>query len=502
MSSRVALEPPFALPEGGTAHRVEAMDWVSGSVGPPAQWPPLLRAAVELCLSSATPAAVCWGPELSLICNDALLDMIGDPDGDVLGRPLCTISSKFGRLALKQVRKVQASGSAETLVFKDKTIASGDHANGRHALTCVLLRNPDKSVAGYLLYCSEVSSLVGVDRGLREREQRLRLALHVGRLAIFDLDVKTKEFTWTDEMYGMLGYKPGEIKPSYAAITARIHPDDLPIVEAAAAVAESEHRLYSHEYRIVLKDGATRWVSVQGQYFYDETGAAERVIGVMRDTTERHMFQETQKILIAELQHRTRNLMGVVGAIAEKTARSSVDLADFQSRFSARLDALARVQRLLSDLSENRRVTFDQLIRSELLAVAGSLDRVSLRGPPDVPLRSSTLQTLAMAIHELATNAVKYGALGQAQARLDVTWSLQPAGESGQPWLNVDWRESGVVMPDAESPRGTGQGRQLIERALPFQLKAKTTYELGSDGVHCTMALPISATPMRDGADA
>lgn len=108
-----------------------------------------------------------------------------------------------------------------------------------------------------------------------------------------------------------------------------------------------------------------------------------------------------------------------------------------------------------------------------------------------------------MGIHELATNAVKYGALGQPAARLDVTWSLQP-GDDGQPWLAIDWRERGVVLPDPESsPRGSGQGRHLIERALPFQLKAKTTYDIARDGVLCTMIFPVSATtPVPESADA
>jgi two-component sensor histidine kinase len=122
-------------------------------------------------------------------------------------------------------------------------------------------------------------------------------------------------------------------------------------------------------------------------------------------------------------------------------------------------------------------------------------DRVTLAGPSGIRLRSSTVQMLAMALHELATNAVKYGALGQPGARLTVTWSLEPHGPGGEPWLHIDWRESGVVMPTPDaSPRGTGQGRELIEQALPYQLSAKTSYELGADGVHCTIAIPVSAS--------
>ena len=105
---------------------------------------------------------------------------------------------------------------------------------------------------------------------------------------------------------------------------------------------------------------------------------------------------------------------------------------------------------------------------------------------------SRTVQTFAMALHELTTNAVKYGALKQAGARLTVQW--QVITNKGDPWLNVDWRESGVSMQPSPGRRhGTGQGRVLIEKALPYQLRAKTTYQLTPDGVHCTIALPVSA---------
>jgi two-component sensor histidine kinase len=199
-------------------------------------------------------------------------------------------------------------------------------------------------------------------------------------------------------------------------------------------------------------------------------------------------------VLVAELQHRTRNLMGVVRSLSDKTARASADLPDFCSRFRDRLEALARVQGLLSRLNDHNRVTFDELILAEQAALNGTANRVSLSGPKGVRLRSSTLQTLAMALHELVTNAVKYGALGRSQGRLHINWSLEPNGAGDGPWLHIDWRESGVAMPTVGSKAAIGgQGRELIERALPYQLKAKTTFTLGLDGVHCTISLPVSA---------
>ncbi|MFD2814320.1 sensor histidine kinase [Paracoccus aerius] len=199
------------------------------------------------------------------------------------------------------------------------------------------------------------------------------------------------------------------------------------------------------------------------------------------------------------MHHRTRNLMTVVLALSDMTARSSTDLDHFRVRFQSRLEALARVQGLLSRLSDLDRVTFDELIQNELEAMGGDPDRITLDGPSGIRLRSSTVQTLAMALHELATNAVKYGALGQTGGRLAVTWSLDADDHADTPWLHIDWRETGITLPaEGASSCVKGQGRELIERALPYQLKARTTYSLTDDGVHCTIALPVSASPGKD----
>lgn len=141
------------------------------------------------------------------------------------------------------------------------------------------------------------------------------------------------------------------------------------------------------------------------------------------------------------------------------------------------------------------RIVPHSVSRTKLAASGANPDRISLSGPAGIRLRSSTVQTLAMALHELATNAMKYGGLGQAKGQLEVTWTLDALGPEGEPWLHLDWRESGVDMYPADaSRRGAGPGRELIERALPYQLKAKTTYAFMPDGVHCTIAMPVSAS--------
>jgi two-component sensor histidine kinase len=196
--------------------------------------------------------------------------------------------------------------------------------------------------------------------------------------------------------------------------------------------------------------------------------------------------------VVGELQHRTRNLVSIVGALANETLRMSATFDDFKAIFQDRLAVLARVQGLLFRMREGERVTFDELIGAELSAQSAYMGSVILDGPNGVRLRSGTVQTFALALHELVTNAVKYGALKEPNGHLTVRWHLKTS-RSGKPWLHLDWKESGVKMPPSGgAPLGTGRGRDLIEQALPYQFGAQTTFSLEPDGVHCTISLPVS----------
>jgi two-component sensor histidine kinase len=206
--------------------------------------------------------------------------------------------------------------------------------------------------------------------------------------------------------------------------------------------------------------------------------------------------QERLKAVVAELQHRTRNLISVVGTIAKGTLRSSKTFDDFEASFHDRLEVLGRTQGLLFRAEAGGRVTFDELINTELAAQpvrAGRNGSVTLDGPKGIPLRSGAVQSLAMALHELTTNAAKYGAFKQPNGHLTVRWRQETSPESGKPWLHLDWKESGVEMPPlGAKPHGSGQGRELIERVLPYQFGAQTMFAMEADGVHCTISLPAT----------
>jgi PAS domain S-box-containing protein len=319
----------------------------------------------------------------------------------------------------------------------------------------------------------------------RHAEERMRIVQESGGIGTFEYSEGYATATVSRQFCRLLGLHPTSTLPvrTINGLVRRGSGSLIPhIIDSAGTQLMGEFEVARSS------DGEHRWIARRGEVVRDD-GASPRLVGVIYDVT-------ANQVLVHELQHRTRNLLGVVRATAAKTLKASSDLADFATRFESRIDALGRVQGLLSRLGEHDRVTFDELIQTELAATSASEDRVTLDGPANVRLRSSTLQLLAMAIHELATNALKYGALRQPGARLSIRWRMERAPESGAPWLYVDWSESGVALNPRTVPRH-GQGRELIERALPYQLNAKTRFELRSDGVRCTIAMPVSITNER-----
>lgn len=354
-------------------------------------------------------------------------------------------------------------------------------------------RPSDTDVQRLELYLHRAAALVErfrSEQALRESEERLRLAVTGSRMSMFDWDLRTGAFVWNDECFRILGYQVGEVEPSYAAWAARVHPDDREAAEAVQATAKLEHKEFISEYRIIRRDdGSVRWVLSRGLFLYDADKPV-RMIGLKQDITETRRQIETQRVRVAELQHRTRNLIAVVQSIAHQTLNATELLEDFENRFDTRLAALSRVQSLLSR-ADDEPVTIGALVRTELEALGGSgafADKVTFGGP-DVPLRKSAVEMLSLAIHELTTNALKYGALASETGRLSVTWRIE--GTLPDQRLVLEWIERGITTADAGR---SGYGRSLIEQALPYSLSAQTKFELGTDVLRCVISLPLATT--------
>lgn len=267
---------------------------------------------------------------------------------------------------------------------------------------------------------------------------------------------------------------------------AAVHPEDREAATAAWAKAEDKFA-FDAEYRLRnAQDDSYRFFRTRATPVIDEHGNVLEWLGTSTDINEMRQMQDHQQLLVAELQHRTRNLLAVVRSLGEQTFETSDSYETFWANFAARIDALSRAQKLLSR-SDDAPVTLPELLDTELAALVG-VDKsgVRLSGSLEAPLPRETVQSLALALHELTTNAIKHGALGRGL--VNITWQVETKG--GEKHLQIDWSESGADIDSSATRRGFG--RELIEDALPYQHEAVTEWRLLPEGVRCSIRLPIS----------
>jgi PAS domain S-box-containing protein len=334
------------------------------------------------------------------------------------------------------------------------------------------------------------------EEALNASEERFREFAAASSDVLWIRDAHTMQFNFVSaafsEVYGapMQEAVGGNDLKRWAKL---IEPEDRGPVFGALRRVRAGDRVV-HEFRIRRpSDGQVRWIRDTAFPLLGSGNTVEYIGGIEQDYTDEKEASDRLQVLITELQHRTRNQVAVVRSLSDKTLDESQSLEEYREHYGERLAALGRVQHLLSRISEDDRVTFDELLRAELAAHGASPGSVFLEGPSGVRLRSRSVQTLALALHELATNAVKYGAIASPEGRLHIGWHVTENEDGTNQRLNIDWRESGVSITDPDSALpNRGYGRELIERALPYQLGARTLYEIGPQGVHCVIDVPIS----------
>ncbi len=212
----------------------------------------------------------------------------------------------------------------------------------------------------------------------------------------------------------------------------------------------------------------------------------ERIFGVVSDVTEQHAGDERRRELIQELQHRIKNMLAVVRSLANRTRSNSRSLEDFSAHFDGRLAALAHVLTALAR-SPDGAVDLQDLVREELLKSAGEVgEAITIEGP-DIGLKGRTAELMAMALHELAANAVKFGSLSSEGGRLSVSWRIEPS-EMGRA-LRLDWFEADI---GPVAPSGAGFGFELLRQGLPYELAAEVDIRFEAGDFRCVIRTPLA----------
>ena len=271
---------------------------------------------------------------------------------------------------------------------------------------------------------------------LLDSEQQLRLATEAAEVGLWDVDNVRDTLFWPPRVKAMFGISP-DVPVSMADFFAGVHPEDKAATSAAyAAACDPEKRaVYDVEYRTVGKeDGVMRWVAAKGRAMFDADGNCVRVIGTALDITKRKEAEEHQSLLAREVDHRARNALAVIQSIIRLTRANSVD--DYVFAIEGRIKALARAHTLLSE-SRWQGADVRALVTEELAPYrVAETERVVIEGP-NISLQPHLAQGLALALHELATNAAKYGALSAITGKVGLRWRWRGGH------LVFEWVESG-----------------------------------------------------------
>jgi PAS domain S-box-containing protein len=318
------------------------------------------------------------------------------------------------------------------------------------------------------------------DEALRESEKRFRQFADNSQDVLWIMNVATERLEYISPAHERLyGESREPLLSGEKSYLDLLHPDDR------SAVQEAIERVLkvgsaTLEERLVKPDGTILWIHNSGFAMPDDDGVVRRIGGIAEDVTERRAAEERLKLLAAEVDHRAKNMLAVVQVMLRQTRGATV--AEYAKAAQGRIAALARAHTLLSK-SHWRGADLGRLLAEELAPFRrAESERISIDGPP-VLLRPEAAQSITMALHELATNAVKYGALSVTSGRIAVAWSRDATGD-----LVLHWAESGG--PPVVAPSRKGLGTSVIERSIGQQLGGSVRFDWKPAGLACQIRVP------------
>jgi PAS domain S-box-containing protein len=318
---------------------------------------------------------------------------------------------------------------------------------------------------------------------LRRSEERRSIALSAGDMGSWEVDLATGHIEWDEGPYRIFGVDPAHFEPTVERIEAMMHPDDRKKSSVADLVALGGSR-FQVEFRLVRPNGEVRWCYGAGIILRDATGKAVRVNGVTVDITDRKRAEERQVLLAREVDHRAKNTLAVVLSMLRLTRAPTTK--DFIAAVEGRVHALAATHNLLS-ATRWEGADLGKIVEEEMAPYhANHRQRVITRGPA-VVLLPATAQAMALALHELATNAAKYGALSAPDGRVEIAWRVAPGGGKS---FELTWTESGG--PTVAEPSRTGFGTRMIEGVLTAELGATASVRYAAIGVVWRIAAPLA----------
>ncbi len=499
---------PFLSGRSEMGRLIAATDWSQHPFGPIADWPQSLQSALSICLQSKFPTAIYWGPELRLLYNDAWSPIPGPRHPGALGARAQDVWADIWDEIEPQFRGVIATG--EGMFVEDRFLPMarfGAPEETYWSYSFTPIRGEDGTIAGIFNSGSETTHAVLAQRQMRfflDLSEHLRLGsdLSLGRATtlkmlgqhmgvaaavIVGLSYAAEPrivATWSDsslesgKVLAVVKTLEETLRSGKPTMCINTEDAEQALCKAAAAagwgaVLAVPMERASHPIAILVAQERPRaWTS------FDSTTLGE-TLERMDAFRQRLLAQEREDMVVREVDHRARNAMMVAQSIVNLTfAEGGEDVAD---KIRERLAALGRAQALLSKERWSS-VDFAAILNQEL-APFPTL-KATCTGP-SVPLGPGMAQTLSLIIHELATNSVKYGAMGESDGQVFVVWDLQ------NELFTMNWTEQVLVPRTQSGAVGTGFGTTLIDRVVRSQLRGRLERQLSTTGFACRLEVPF-----------
>ena len=327
------------------------------------------------------------------------------------------------------------------------------------------------------------AALAASTRQLRQSERLRSLALAAGQMGSWEWNGARGSTVWDQGQCEIFGVDPSTFVPTVDSVRPLISPGDFELLERAFRKLSKNANTFQTEFRVLRPNGEVRWCTGTAIANFDEQGRLIWLSGVTADITERKRAEERQILLAEEVDHRARNVVAVVQSIMRLTRADTID--GYIGALDGRIGALSNAHRLLAS-SRWEGADLNRLVDEEFAPYrAGGKERVSVRGPV-VVLPPATAQTIALALHELATNAAKYGALSREAGHVDLTWRLSDGR------LELSWKESNG--PQIVPPSRRGYGSRAIVAGIERQLGGIVKFDWQPNGLSCTLSVPHDAS--------
>jgi len=323
------------------------------------------------------------------------------------------------------------------------------------------------------------AEVIDNQRRARLDHQRVELALDAAGLGEFEWDMGEDTIFVSDRMKALTGLDWSSAPAEGGEVSFRfVHPDDVHGLREAINNSLRAEGRYAVQYRLIRPDnGHQRWMRGAGVLASNEGGPPLRLIGVVQDITESKDEEEHREVLLAELDHRVKNVLAAVQSLAAQSARKTTSTEGFLAAFAGRLKAMASAHELLT-ATRWRGASLAHIAAAELGGLAPGQARWE---GPEITLRPRAANAASLALHELATNAVKYGALSTDSGRIEVQWSRTPDGG-----FVIEWSEAGG--PRVKPPERRGFGSTLLEQVTGRELGGAVEIDYRPEGLRARIS--------------